>query len=98
MYKLHALHIPDLAVVPGFPVSVTGPVSNDPTGHVYFAAGTLMQRPGLTSVGDSIIAGFGGHCDSMNYTGMLVSVSKSKAVVTDIMAMMVPPGKQALIL
>lgn len=40
----------------------------------------MAQRPSLASVGNSIIAGFGGHCDNFNYTGMLVSVSKSNGV------------------
>jgi hypothetical protein len=59
-----ALHLPDLAVV--FPpVLIQGAASNDPT--KYFIGGEILQRPGLAMIGDSIIAGFGGHCDSMNY-------------------------------
>lgn len=41
-------------------------------------------------------AGFGGHCDNFNYTGMLVAVSKTPGVgVTNIQAMEVRPGKCA---
>jgi hypothetical protein len=64
-YKAWALHLPDLAVVPGFPTLIQGPASNDAT--KYFIGGEILQRPGLAVIGDSIIAGFGGHCDSMNY-------------------------------
>jgi hypothetical protein len=63
-YKAWALHLPDLAVVPGIPTLIQGPASNDPT--KYFIGGEILQRPGLGMIGDSIIAGFGGHCDSMN--------------------------------
>lgn len=92
VYKLWALQLPGLGDVPGFPVTVNGPTVNDKTR--YFVGGTLMQRPGLTMIGDSIIAGFGGHCDSMNFTGMLVAVSKTPGKgVTSIYAMEAAPGK-----
>jgi hypothetical protein len=42
-------------------------------------------------IGDSILAGFGGHCGSFNYTGMLVAVSKSGKGVTDMYAMQAGP-------
>jgi hypothetical protein len=47
----------------------------------------------LVLVGNSIVAGFGGHCDNFNYTGMLVSVHKSAAIINDIQAMVASPGK-----
>jgi hypothetical protein len=44
-------------------------------------------------VGNTVIGGFGGHCDNFNYTGMLVAMSKTKGVgVTSIMAMEANPG------
>ncbi|KAH8747273.1 hypothetical protein BGZ57DRAFT_971336 [Hyaloscypha finlandica] len=89
-YKMWALHIPDLTVVPGYPVLIQGPASNDPA--KYFNGGEILQRPGLTMIGDSIIAGFGGHCDSMNYTGVLLTVSKTTGQMQDQMAMMANPG------
>lgn len=92
VYKMWALKIPSLASVSGFPVAITGPASNDPTR--YFVGGTVMQRPGLATVGDSILGAFGGHCDSMNYTGMLVAVSKTTGTVTNVQAMMASPGEQ----
>lgn len=59
----------------------------------YFVGGTLLQRPGLAMIGNSIVAGFGGHCDNFNYTGMLISVSKTTATVTNIQAMVAAPGR-----
>jgi hypothetical protein len=77
---------------------VTGPViidghfaNNDPTR--YFLGGTVLQRPGLAMVGNNIVAGFGGHCDNFNYTGMLVSVSKTTGTVNNIQAMVASPGQ-----
>lgn len=43
-------------------------------------------------IGNSIVAGFGGHCDNFNYTGMLVTVSKTTATVQNIQAMVAAPG------
>lgn len=86
-----ALQLPGLTTVSGSPVLINGPASNDPTR--YFVGGTILQRPGLATIGDSIIAGFGGHCDSMNYTGILVSVSKSGKGVTDMFATTASPGE-----
>ena len=67
-----ALHLPDLSVVPGYPVLISGPASNAPT--KYFNGGEILQRPGLAMIGDSIIAGFGGHCDSMNYVSSCILI------------------------
>jgi hypothetical protein len=59
----------------------------------YFLGGTVLQRPSLASVGNVVVAGFGGHCDNFNYTGMLVSVSKTTGVgVTNVIAMEAQPG------
>jgi hypothetical protein len=60
----------------------------------YFVGGTVLQRPSLASVGNVVIGGFGGHCDNFNYTGMLVSVSKTSYVgVTNVYAMEASPGE-----
>jgi iron transport multicopper oxidase len=58
----------------------------------YFVGGTILNRPSLTEVGGSIIAGFGGHCDNFNYTGMLLSVTKTTGAVTNVIAMEASPG------
>jgi iron transport multicopper oxidase len=91
-YKMYAVKLPALTDIPGYPVIIDGKyANNDPTR--YFVGGTVLQRPGLAMVGDSIIGGFGGHCDNFNFTGMLVAVSKTKGVVTNIQAMVASPGK-----
>jgi hypothetical protein len=84
--------LPTLQDVAGWPVSLEGHNANNDASR-YFIGGTVLQRVGLVSVGDSIIAGFGGHCDNFNYTGMLVSVSKTTSAVTNIQAMVAAPGQ-----
>ncbi|KAH8881048.1 hypothetical protein GQ53DRAFT_519509 [Thozetella sp. PMI_491] len=88
-YKAYAVKLPNLTDVPGFPIIIGGPATNDPTR--YFVAGTVLQRPGLAIIGNSIIAGFGGHCDNFNYTGLLVTVTKT-ASVGAMQAMVASPG------
>jgi hypothetical protein len=43
-------------------------------------------------IGNTVIGGFGGHCDNFNYTGMLVGVTKTTGVITSIQAMEAAPG------
>ncbi|KAF8848127.1 hypothetical protein BDZ45DRAFT_754182 [Acephala macrosclerotiorum] len=90
-YKFYAVQLPSLTDVTGFPIILEGHyANNDPTR--YFVGGTLLNRPGLAMIGNSVIGGFGGHCDNFNYTGMLVTVSKTTATVTNIQAMVAAPG------
>lgn len=45
-------------------------------------------------VGNTIVTGFGSHCDNFNFTGYLVAASKTPGVgVTNIQAMVAAPGK-----
>lgn len=91
-YKFYAVQLPALTNIPGYPIIMEGHyATNDHTR--YFVGGTLLQRPGLAMIGNSIVAGFGGHCDNFNYTGMLVSVHKSAATINDIQAMVAAPGQ-----
>jgi len=90
VYKIWALNIPSLTSVSGFPIAIEGPADNDP--RRYFIGGTVLQRPSLVAVGDILLTGFGGHCDTYNFTGMVVAVSKTKATVTNIVAMEASPG------
>jgi len=91
-YRLYAVKLPTLADAPGFPISLEGHNANNDNTR-YFVGGTVLQRPGLAFVGNSIVAGFGGHCDEFNYTGMLVAASKTSGVgVTNIQAMVARPG------
>ncbi|KAH8763860.1 hypothetical protein BGZ57DRAFT_991050, partial [Hyaloscypha finlandica] len=92
-YQLYAVNLPSLTDASGFPVLIDGhSANNDPTR--YFLGGTVLQRPGLAMLGNTIVAGFGGHCDHWNYTGMLVAVSKTPGVgITNIQAMQASPGQ-----
>lgn len=70
------------------------PGQNTDSDARYFVGGTVLNRPGLAAIGNTIVGGFGGHCDNFNYTGMLVAVSKTPGVgVTNIQAMEASPGK-----
>ena len=76
---MYAIRIPSLEDVPGFPVLIDGHhADNDPAR--YFVGGAALQRPSLTTVNGHIVAGFGSHCGKFNYTGYLVSVSKTPGV------------------
>jgi hypothetical protein len=69
--------------------------TNDPTR--YIVSGTLNQRPGLAMLGNTIITGFGSHCDNFNFTGYLITASKTTGVgITNIQAMVASPGMLCL--
>ncbi|KAK0728773.1 hypothetical protein B0T26DRAFT_185026 [Lasiosphaeria miniovina] len=92
IYKMYAVRLPSLADVQAFPVVIDGKYADNDHAR-YFVGGTVLQRPSLLSVGNNIVAGFGGHCDNFNYTGMLVTVSKTSGVgVTAVQAMVAAPG------
>lgn len=66
-YKMYAVKIPTLDDVAGFPISLEGHyATNDHTR--YFVGGTVLQRPGLAMIGDSIIAGFGGEGNNVAHS------------------------------
>lgn len=90
-YKVYAVTLPNLQDIAGWPYIIPNkPADNDLAR--YFIAGTVLQRPGLVQVGNSIVAGFGGHCDNFNYTGLLVAVSKTTGVgLTGMQAMIAAP-------
>jgi hypothetical protein len=58
----------------------------------YFVGGTVEQRPGVASIGNYFVGAFGGTCDNFNYTGMVISVSKSTGKVGGVQAMIASPG------
>ena len=79
IYKMYAIHIPSLEDAEGFPVLVDGMnADNDPAR--YFVGGVALQRPALTELNGHIVAGFGSHCGRWNYTGYLMSISKTPGV------------------
>ncbi|KAF8856129.1 hypothetical protein BDZ45DRAFT_727619 [Acephala macrosclerotiorum] len=89
-YRMYAVQLPSL-VDAFLPVLIDGHYADND--HIrYFVGGTVLNRPGLAMVGNSIVAGFGGHCVNFNYTGMLVAVGKTAGVgVTSIQAMEASP-------
>ncbi|TQN68162.1 WSC domain-containing protein [Colletotrichum shisoi] len=78
-YKMYALRIPSLEDVAGFPVLIDG-ITADNDAARYFVGGVALQRPSLTELNGHIVAAFGSHCGRWNYTGYLVSVSKTPGV------------------
>ena len=90
--RFFAVDVVTLADRPGFPILIDGkPADNDPTR--YFIGGTVLQRPSLTLIGDTVYGAFGGHCDLFNYTGMVTGVSITAGVgVTSMFAMESAPG------
>ncbi|EFQ31337.1 WSC domain-containing protein [Colletotrichum graminicola] len=79
VYKMYAIRIPSLEDVAGFPVLIDGMnADNDPAR--YFVGGVALQRPSLTELNGHIVAAFGSHCGRWNYTGYLISVSKTPGV------------------
>lgn len=90
------MHLSDLSDAPGFPISIEGMTAfNDRTRYIF--SGTLNQRPGLAMIGNTIVTGFGSHCDNFNFTGYLITASKTAGVgITDIQAMVAAPGMLCL--
>ena len=77
---------------PGFPISIAGLNAHNDRAR-YVVPGTINQRPGLAMVGNIIVSAFGSHCDNFNFTGMLITASKTPGVgITDIQAMVAAPG------
>lgn len=68
----------------GFPVTIAGSPSNDPTAS--FDAYYQMQRPGLLLLDGVVYAGFASLCDLGPYRGYVVGVSTRTAKVTAIWA------------
>ncbi|MBR7832245.1 choice-of-anchor D domain-containing protein [Actinospica durhamensis] len=72
-YYLYALNAATGAVRPGWPVTIGGSPSNDPTNT--FDTEDQLQRPGLLLQNGSIYLAFGGHCDYQPYRGYVVGVN-----------------------
>jgi hypothetical protein len=72
-WYLHAMDPATGAERNGFPRSIAGAPTNDPT-HP-FNPETAMQRPGLLLLDGVVYAGFASHCDYGPYVGYVVGVS-----------------------
>lgn len=83
-WYMHALDPVTGAEKSGFPVTIQGTPSNDPTQS--FLPAYEMQRPGLLLLDGVVYAGFGGHCDAAPYRGYVVGVSTTNPSVTSMWA------------
>ncbi|SEO44262.1 choice-of-anchor D domain-containing protein [Actinacidiphila rubida] len=83
-WYMHAVDPVSGAEKPGFPVTIQGTASNDPSQS--FLPAYEMQRPGLLLLDGVVYAGFGGHCDAQPYRGYVVGVSTTTPSVTSMWA------------
>lgn len=74
-WYMHSLDVVTGAEKPGFPVTIEGAPTNDPTRP--FNPMTAMQRPGLLLLNGVVYAGFASHCDYTPFVGYVVGVSTS---------------------
>lgn len=72
-WYMHSLDVATGAEKPGFPVTIQGTPTNDPTRP--FNPMTAMQRPGLLLLNGVVYAGFASHCDYTPFVGYVVGVS-----------------------
>ncbi|KKY27503.1 putative wsc domain-containing protein [Phaeomoniella chlamydospora] len=73
VYYFHGVDIKTLEDVDGYPILFDGSVA-DNDDEKYFIGGVILQRPSLVQIDNYIFAGFGGHCDLFNYTGLVVGI------------------------
>ena len=74
-YYLYAISEATGAIRPGWPVTIQGSPSNDPSNT--FDTVDQLQRPGILLQNGSVFLGFGGHCDHKPYRGYVVGVNTS---------------------
>ncbi|WP_186383635.1 outer membrane protein assembly factor BamB family protein, partial [Amycolatopsis acidiphila] len=83
-WYLHALDAKTGAERAGFPTTIKGAPTNNPS--VPFNPMTAMQRPGLLLLDGVVYAGFASHCDYTPYVGYIVGVNASTGAQTTIWA------------
>jgi hypothetical protein len=74
-YYLYALSAGTGAIVPGWPVTIQGAPSNDPTNT--FDTADQLQRTGLLLENGSVYMGFGSLCDVPPFRGYVAGVNTS---------------------
>ncbi|TDU05971.1 hypothetical protein EDD99_4513 [Streptomyces sp. 846.5] len=79
-WLMHAVDPGSGAERSGWPVTIAGSPSNDPSAT--FNAFYEQQRPGLLLLGGVVYAGFGAHCDVKPYRGYVVGVSTTTHSIT----------------
>ena len=90
-WYLHALDITTGAERSGFPTTIQGNPSNDPTNT--FIPKTAMQRPGLLLLDGVVYAAFASHCDIGPYVGYVVGVDAATGRQTTLWASEVGSSK-----
>jgi hypothetical protein len=78
-WSMQAVDVRTGAEASGFPVAITGPLTNDPDRT--FDAEYQMQRPGLALVHGVVYAAFGSHCDYRPYEGLIAGVGETGGLV-----------------
>ena len=81
-YYLHAIDPAGGAERDGWPVTIQGTPSNDPS--TPFNAKTQLQRPGLLLMDGVVYIGFGSHCDKEDYRGYVAGVSTTTHTMTSL--------------
>ncbi|KAL8701364.1 MAG: hypothetical protein Q9224_000535 [Gallowayella concinna] len=72
VYYFHGVNVNSLQDV--FPPVLIDGSQSDNAPAKYFIGGVILQRPALAQIGSVVYAGFGGHCDLFNYTGLVIGV------------------------
>ncbi|HEX4540133.1 MAG TPA: hypothetical protein VH112_07780, partial [Acidimicrobiales bacterium] len=68
------------ALQSGFPRTIQGPASNDPSST--FDPTVQIQRPGLLLLNGRVFAGFGSGCDKGAYKGWIAGISENTGAVS----------------
>ncbi|KAF2639223.1 hypothetical protein P280DRAFT_454369 [Massarina eburnea CBS 473.64] len=74
VYYLYAVYVETLLDVYKFPIIIDDYAADNDARKI-FLGGLVAQRPALTLLNDVVYAGFGGLCDSFNYTGTVVAIN-----------------------
>ncbi|MEU6317016.1 choice-of-anchor D domain-containing protein [Streptomyces sp. NPDC047009] len=89
-WLMHAVDPTSGTELSGWPVTISGSPSNDPSNS--FDAYYEQQRPGLLLMDGVVYAGFGGHCDAWPYRGYVVGVSITEHHITSMWASVTGAG------
>src|SRR5205823_1702545 len=83
-WYMHAVDPATGAERSGWPVTIAGAPTNDPS--TPFTPKTQLQRAGLLLMNGVVYAGFGSHCDHGTYRGYIVGVSTTQAKMSGMWA------------
>ncbi|HEX7842741.1 MAG TPA: choice-of-anchor D domain-containing protein [Kofleriaceae bacterium] len=77
-FQMHGINVATGQEKPGFPVTIAGNASNEPS--LAFEPRHHHQRPGLLLQNGVVYASFGSHCDIGPYQGWIVAVGTNGAI------------------